>query len=828
MEKTDKNLSYWIKLKLVTVPVIIFILFIVFEHAKSQDRQRITPLKRVKENFDLNWQFHRGDIAMKRVIKVGGQGGITDINVEVIAQDTVIDYTDMNSYKVFNLPDWKVVNAPHDWVVEGTFVYDNTLGSQPAGNGYLPTGIGFYRKEFEIPVSDVGKKISIEFDGIFRNSTVWVNGHYLGNHKSGYVPSNYDLTDILRYGDEGRNVILVKVDASEYEGWWYEGGGIYRHVWLIKTDRLHVSRFGTYVTTTEVSEDEAAVSIKTTIENEYKTEKKLTLVSKICDNNGNVIESKTSSQTIEPYGKIEISQTGVIQKPLLWAPETPNLYKVLTEISENNVVVDEYETTFGVRTLEFNRNGFFLNGKLYPVKGTSNHQDFAGVGVALPDKINWYKLKLLKEMGCNGYRAAHHPPIPELLDMCDSLGMIVLDENRFLSSSEEGKKDLTTLLLRDRNHPSVFMWCLENEEWIQGTATGARILESLVAIAHKIDPTRPVTAAMNHGRNDGGYAEVQDVVGYNYGDKKRAYIVDHENNPERILFATEGTSYISTRGEYKNDWGKGYVSSLGLWEPGWSPLPGEDWADIVNHPHIGGLFVWSGFDYRGEPTPYWWPCVSSHFGIMDICGFPKDGYYAYKAAWKDEPLVHIFPHWNWPEREGDSIQVHCYTNCDEVELFLNGKSIGMQKTVPYKKLIWDLIYKQGKLEAKGYKEGKLVTNDIVETTKAPSKIELSSDVSTIKADGCDVAVIKVTIRDSKNRVVPTADNLMKFSIEGPGKIIGTGNGNPSSHEPDKASQRKAFNGFCMVLVQSEKQAGEIKLKAISELLKGDEVVLKVN
>lgn len=370
------------------------------------------------------------------------------------------------------------------------------------------------------------------------------------------------------------------------------------------------------------------------------------------------------------------------------------------------------------------------------------------------------------------------------------------------------------------------MWSMENEEWIQGTVTGTRILETMVETTHKIDPMRPVTAAMNHGRNDGGYSDVLDVVGYNYGDKQLAYVKDHENYPDRIQFCTESTSFISTRGEYQNDWGKGYVSNISKWEPTWGPFPGEDWADIVKYPYLGGTFVWTGFDYRGEPTPYQWPCVTSHFGFMDICGFPKDGYYAYKAAWTDVPTVHIFPHWNFPGKEGKSIDVHCYTNCDEVELFLNGKSIGKQKAVPYTKLIWSLIYKPGKLEARGYKAGKLVTKDIVETTTAPAQVALNSDVSTLKADGCDVAVIKVAIKDSKGRVVPTANNLVKFSIEGPGKIIGTGNGDPNSHEPDKASQRKAFNGYCIVLVQSDKEIGEIKIKALSENLKASEVVIK--
>jgi beta-galactosidase len=804
----------------------IFVLLIIFFSVTAQEKKEVTPAKRARTNFDFNWQFHKGDIAIKRIVQAGGQGGITDVNVRIITgRDTALNYSDAGSYKVFYPADWKQVNLPHDWAVEGTFVHDNSIGNQPGVSGYLPTGIGFYRKEFEISETDKGRKISIEFDGIFRNSTVWVNGHLMGSHQSGYTPSNYDLTDVVRYGNEGKNVILVKVDASEYEGWWYEGAGIYRHVWLIKTDRLHVDRFGTFITTPSVSDQQAAVTIKTTVKNEYKSAKNITLVSKIVDQKGIVLDVKTSAQTIEPFSSVEVTQTGTIQQPMLWSPETPHLYKVLTEVADNGSVADTYETTFGVRTVDVNKDGVFLNGKLYPVKGTCNHQDFAGVGVALPDKINWYKLKLLKEVGSNAYRCSHHPPTPELLDMCDSMGLLVLDETRFLSSSEERMKDLTTILYRDRNHPSVFMWSMENEEWIQGTVQGARILESMVTATHKIDSTRKVTAAMNHARNDGGYSDVLDVVGYNYGDKQLAYVRDKEKHPERVVFSTESTSFISTRGEYANNREKTYVSNLSKWEPGWGPFPGEDWADIVKYPFLGGTFVWTGFDYRGEPTPYQWPSVTSHFGFMDVCGFPKDGYYAYKAAWTNTPVVHIFPHWSWPGKEGDSIQVHCYTNCDEVELSLNGKSIARQKAEPFTKLIWSLIYKPGKLEARGYKGGKLVTKDIVETTTAPAKIELASDVTTLKADGSDVAIIKVAIRDAKGRLVPTAGNLVQFSIEGPGKIIGTGNGNPSSHEPDKASQRMAFNGYCMVLVQTEKTAGQIRVKASSERIQGTEIIL---
>ena len=783
--------------------------------------------QRVRESFDWNWQFHKGDIAIKLAVKAGMQGGLSDVNVKrVEGEEVIIAYTDRNKVAEYKPADWQDVNLPHDWLVEEPIVHDNNIGSQPAGNGFRPTGIGFYRKEFEIPESDKGKKISIEFDGIFRNSTVWVNGHLMGNHPSGYVPSSYDLSDVLRYGSEGRNVILVKVDATDYEGWWYEGSGIYRHVWLIKTDKIHVARYGTFVTTPSISDKEAVVNIKTTLQNEYKSVKSVTLVSKIVDAQGQVLDRLTSSLPIKPFDQIEIEQEALVRNPALWSPETPVLYEVQTEVMENGKIVDTYETTFGIRTVEMRTDGFYLNGKLYPIKGTVNHQDFAGVGVALPDKIDEYKIKLLKEMGSNGYRSGHHPPTPEVLDICDRLGMLVLDENRHLWSSEIGIRDLTTLILRDRNHPSVFMWCLENEENLEGNITGTRILETLVNLTHRLDPTRPTTAAMNHGWNEGGYSDVVDVVGYNYGQRGMQYVKDKEKYPNRKMLATESTSYVATRGEHKDNPEKGYMSNFGK-GVSWGLQPGEDWKHIVDYPYLSGTFVWTGFDYRGEPTPYRWPCVSSHFGIMDLCGFPKDGYYAYKAAWVDEPLVHAYPHWNLQGMEGDTIRMGVYTNCEEAELWVNGKSLGRQKSTPFIRLEWKAIYKPGKIEVRGYNGGKLVAREITETTGKPTQLSLKSDVGTLKADGVDVAIINIAIKDAKGRVVPTADDRVEFLIEGPGKIIGTGNGDPSCHDPEKANWRKAFNGYCQVLVQSDKIAGKICLKAISGSLKGAEVVLNV-
>jgi beta-galactosidase len=403
--------------------------------------------------------------------------------------------------------------------------------------------------------------------------------------------------------------------------------------------------------------------------------------------------------------------------------------------------------------------------------------------------------------------------------------MLILDENRIFSSTRDGLNDLTELLLRDRNHPSVFMWCMENEESIQGTVMGTRLVTTLVETTHRIDPTRPVTAAINGAWNEGGFSDALDVMGYNYGQRGMQYVKDREKFPQRKMFVTESTSFVSTRGEYEDNKEKGYVSNFGKGVP-WGVEPGKDWEDIVKYPYLGGMFAWTGFDYRGEPTPYRWPCVTSHFGIMDLCGFPKDGYYAYLAAWTNKPVVHIFPHWNWPGKKGKPIKVYAYTNCDEVELLLNGKSIGKKKSIPFTKQEWELVYKPGKLEARGYNKGKTVAIDIVETTSAPAQIALSSDCNILRADGCDVAVIRVAIEDAKGRVIPVAANLVEFSIEGPGRIIGTGNGNPSSHEPEKANQRMAFNGFCLVLVQTYNTTGEIRLKASSEALKSAEVILK--
>lgn len=788
--------------------------------------------QRIRENFDRNWSFHRGDIAIGLAVKSGATGGLTDTKVKTVDEALTIAYHDKNKAVDYNPKDWEIVNLPHDWCVSEAFVNDSSkvIDGAPDGlvsHGFLPVGIGFYRKEFVIPAEDLGKKISIDFDGIFRNSTVWVNGHLMGSHASGYIPSSYDLTDVLRYGEEGKNVVLVKVDGSEFEGWWYEGCGIYRHVWLVKTHPVHVARFGTFITTPEITTEKAEVKIQTTLLNETVKDRTVTLISQLMDEDGKLLDTCSDSQEIPALNEVEIKQYATVSFPRLWSPETPHLYKVITKVEMDGTAIDSYETTFGVRTAKVTKEGFMLNGKLYPIKGTSNHQDFAGVGVAVPDQLNEYRIRLLKEMGCNGYRTAHHPPTPELLDICDRMGMLVMDENRMLSSTEEGLRDLKTLILRDRNHPSVIMWSLENEEFIQGTVTGARILQTMANVVRGLDSTRQLTAAINKRWNEAGYADAVDVVGYNYGQRENQYVRDHERYPERLMIASESASFVSTRGEYKDDFKRGYVSCLGN-GIGWGTLPAKDWADVVKYPYLSGQFSWTGFDYRGEPTPiYRWPTVTSHFGIMDLCGFPKDAYYAYKAAWTDEDIVHLFPHWNWEGHEGEMIHVAAYTNCEEVELFVNGKSVGRKKAIPYERLDWKVVYQAGKIEARGYRNQKLVTTDVRETTGNPQKLTFTCSTIQLQANGTDVSVINIAVCDKKGRVVPYADPLVKFTIEGEGRILGTGNGNPSSHESDVLPQRKAFHGLCQVIVQAGEQKGQIHLKAEAEGMECADIILDV-
>ncbi|MEJ2053686.1 MAG: glycoside hydrolase family 2 TIM barrel-domain containing protein [Calditrichaceae bacterium] len=621
---------------------------------------------------------------------------------------------------------WRVLDLPHDWCVELPFSPSggHSHGYKMIGHNFPENSVGWYRKRIYIPQSDLGKKISIRFDGIFRNSKVWVNGFYLGLEESGYASFSYDITDYLNY--EGNNVIAVRVDASVEEGWFYEGAGIYRHVWLLKTNPLHVAEYGTFVTS-NLKDDIAAITIRTEVKNDLKT-----------------------------------------------------------TIKSNDNIIDAYQTKFGVRTVKFDPDsGFFLNGNHVKILGTNNHQDHAGVGTAIPDALQDFRVKRLKAMGSNAIRTSHNPPTPELLDACDRLGMLVLDENRLMGSSKAQLDDLEQLIKRDRNHPSVILWSLGNEEWaIEGNVKGVRITETMQKFAQMLDTSRAFTVASSGGWNT-GIGTVSEVMGSNYishGDVD----AHHKKFPWQPAVGTEETTASGTRGTYITDIKNAYqaprnfVSEAGGIERGWK--------FYAARPFLSGLFYWTGFDYRGEPNPYGWPQVTSQYGILDLCGFPKDHFYYLKSWWSDKPVLYITPHWNWKDRAGEAIDVTINTNLDEIELFLNDKNLGKKQVEKNSRTHWKVNYEPGVLLAKGFKNGNQTLQAKQVTTGIAAKIELSADRDKIQADGQDISVITIKVKDKEGRVIPDAGNMIKFSLNGPGKILGVGNGNPSSHEPDKYLQ----------------------------------------
>jgi beta-galactosidase len=759
----------------------------------------------------------------------------------------------------FNDGDWQPVDLPHDFVVALPFVNApelNDYGYKPVGRNFPETSIGWYRRVLEIPQSDAGRRITLEFDGVFRDAMVVLNGIYLGRNLSGYAPFRFDVTDFIRPGE--KNILVVRVDATEHEGWFYEGGGIYRHVWLTKTDPLHIVHEGVYVTS-EITGNSAQISIVTEVVNESDTERSFQLGQAVFDTVANrFINGDSQDVSISPWGTQKLSQTVHVDNPSLWSLEDPHLYRLFTAVTAKRSLpkwrviasltttpqFDSCETLFGIRSIHFDANqGFFLNGQRVEIKGMCNHQDHAGVGSALPDQLQYFRIAKLKEMGVNAYRTSHNPPTPALLDACDRLGMLVLDETRMFSSSTEGLSQLERMVRRDRNHPCVFLWSIGNEEDLQGTPTGEHIAETMQRFVHTLDPSREVTLAMNSHRGQGA-SLVLDVQGVNYfhnGDVDKF----HSAFSQKPIIGTEEASAISTRGIYANDPVRGYMSAYDVNTPGQYASTAEEWWNFYSpRSFIAGAFVWTGFDYRGEPSPYKWPCINSHFGVMDTCGFPKDTYFYYQSQWSSKPVLHLFPHWNWRGREGQPIDVWVYSNCDEVELFLNGKSLGRKSMPARSHLEWKVNYAPGTLLARGYKSGKAIADDLRETAGAPSLIKLVPDRASIIADAQDVSVIAASVLDSQNRVVPVADNQITFEIDGPGKIIGVGNGDPSSHDADRPpaelydshgalifagrsplaasdsvnapqmlTARKVFNGFAQLIVQSQNRPGTIRVSA---------------
>jgi beta-galactosidase len=718
---------------------------------------------------------------------------------------------------------WRTLDLPHDWAVEVPFDAkgSGSHGFKALGRNFPETSVGWYRKTFDIPASDLGRRISIEFDGVFRDSRVWVNGHYLGNEPSGYTSFSYDMTEFLNYG--GSNTIAVRVDATMEEGWFYEGAGIYRHVWLTKTSPLHVAKWGTFVTS-EVKGKSARVTARATVANESNTDAKFKISQTVLDADGKIVVKDNSWDiTLKAGDKNEFDSVLKVSKANLWSCETPYMYKLVTTITSNGKEVDRYETPFGIRTIRWDaKEGFFLNGKRVQLKGVCNHQDHAGVGVAIPDSLNEFRVLQVKKMGGNAIRTSHNPPAPELLDICDRLGVLIMDENREYGTNPHQLNQLESLMLRDRNHPCVVIWSIGNEEWaVEGSDKGTRITQTMQDFAKRIDSTRPITVAISGGWGNGSSISI-DVMGFNYfthGDSDKY----HAKFPDKPSVGTEDGSTVSTRGIYVEDRNHQHLTAYDKNKLDWSSLAHESWNHYAARPWIAGQFQWTGFDYRGEPTPFGWPAIATQFGIMDLCGFPKDNFYYYQAWWSDKPMLHLFPHWNWQGKEGQEIEVWVHSNCDEVELFLNDKSFGRQTMKKNSHLEWKVKYEAGTLLAKGFTGGKEVLTDKVETTGQPAAIQLTPDRGSINADRQDVSVITVQVNDAQERFVANAGNEITFAIEGPGKIIGVGNGDPSCHEPDVMSagswKRSLFNGLAQIIVQSTKDAGQITLTATGKDLK---------
>jgi beta-galactosidase len=764
--------------------------------------------------FDFGWKFQFGNgVDPAKDLNFGfGQGDF--------AKTGEFDFAKGK----FDDSKWRTLNLPHDWAVELPFVNDkeqNSHGFKPLGRRYPETSVGWYRREFEIPAGDAGKRIAVEFDGAFRDVIVFVNGCFIGRNNNGYAPFRFDLTDFLSYG--AKNYIVARVDASFGDGWFYEGAGIYRHVWLTKTDALHLGRWESTVRAA-INGDSATLSLATLVENQGKQAENAKVSWQILDAAGKTVATaEASSQSIAADGSAAFAGTAQLASPALWSVDSPNLYTAIVTVEENGKPRDAERVSFGVRTAVFDADkGFSLNGKSLKIQGTCNHQDHAGVGAAVPDRLQVFRMAVLKEMGCNAVRTSHNMPTPEWVEACDRMGVMMMCETRQMSSNPEGVAQLETMVKRYRNSPSIIIWSIGNEEWQLQSAMseqGAKIGATMVERCHELDPTRVVSAAVN-GDNEKGVSDAFDIIGFNYGlNRPDGY---HKEHPKRPIYGSETSSAISTRGAYKTDPLRNLVNDYNgvvVWgetaEEWWKFYGTRDWE--------AGGFAWTGFDYRGEPTPYGWPSINSQFGIVDMCGFPKDTFYYYKAWWGKEPSMHLFPHWNFEGQEGDIIPVWVYTNLDEVELFVNGQSQGSQKVPHLGHVEWKVRYEPGSIEARASKDGKVVLTEKRETTGEPASIRLTADRTEIEADGEDLVILKVEALDKEGRAVPTAGNLIGFHISGEGKLIGVGNGDPNCQESDKEPKRSLFNGLAQAIVQASKRPGEIQIEAVKEGWDGPEL-----
>jgi len=766
--------------------------------------------------FDRAWRFHLGDVP-------GAQEATFDDSA------------------------WRRLDLPHDWSIEGEFSDTNPAG---AGGGALPGGVGWYRKTFSVAERDTGRLVFVEFDGAYRNSEVWINGHYLGKRPYGYSSFSYELTPHLRYGGAS-DVIAVRVDNSQQpNSRWYSGSGIYRHVRLVTTDRVHVDHWGTYVTTPEVTPASARVTIRTTISNASQADQPITLRTVLYDAGDREVAAASAEARVPRDSVSEIAQDLVIRNPTQWSLDRPYVYRAVSRVVCGGKPCDDYSTPFGVRTFVFDPDrGFILNGRPLKIRGVCLHHDLGALGAAVNTRALERQLEIMRGMGVNAIRTSHNPPAPELLDLTDRMGFIVLDEAFDMWKKQKTKfdyhldwdawhvRDLSDMVRRDRNHPSVFMWSIGNEvmeQWTNGDSTAAPIARELAGIVRGLDPTRPITSANNNGSpaNPLFHAGALDLLGHNY--HHQAWANFPTQFPGAKFIITEAMSALNSRGVYEQpsdsvaSYATPYVKDSGP-QPNkdyrlssyddrkafWGSLHEESLRLFERYPFLSGMFIWQGIDYLGEPTPYEWPARSSYFGVVDLAGFPKDPYYLYQSVWTTRPMLHVFPHWSWAP--GRTIDVWAYSNAAEVELFLNGASLGAkQKPEKVSHLMWRVAYTPGTLRAVARTGGRVVATQEVKTAGVPARVALAPDRRTIRPDGNDLSFVTVTVEDSAGVPVPTAEPLVRFRVAGDGRIVGVDNGDQISHEPFQADHVRLFEGKALVIIRGGRTPGTVTLTATAE------------
>ncbi len=763
-------------------------------------------------SLDRGWLFYEGDIPFS-IIK-GHQMSYNNAKAGTAWGAAAPDYDDSS---------WTQVDLPHDWAVEQPFEQTNNISQ-----GYRARGMGWYRKYFRLGPADNGKHLEIQLDGIATHATIWVNGVLAARNWCGYTSAYIDITPFARYGPDV-NVIAVQVDAVSQEGWWYEGAGLYRHAWLVKRNPVHIETDGVFANPVRNADGQWSIPVEATLYSSEESSANVEVKSTLPDPSGKEVVSATTQASVDPLKEAVAKLTLAVASPELWSLEKPTLYSVRTVVKRDGVAVDEVTTHCGFRTIRFDPDrGFFLNDQHVELKGTCNHKDMAGVGVAVPDSIWDFPVRKLKEMGCNAYRCAHNPPAKEFLDACDRLGLLVMDENRDFGSSPENLKQLDWMICRDRNHPSIILWSVFNEEPSQGTEMGYEMVRRMAAVVKSRDTTRPVTAAQsNSDLNPVNASQAADVAGFNYV----YYDFDayHKKYPTKPIFSSEDTSTVMTRDEFTSNRRLAVLDSYDDYVLPWGLSHRNAWKEISSRPFVAGTMVWTGFDYRGEPQPLSWPAAGSSFGCMDLCGFPKTAYWIHQAQWiTDRPILHLVPHWNWAGSEGKPIKVFVAANVEKVELFLNGKSLGIMPVDKYQMLTTNVNYEPGKLEAVGYNGDQEVARFAVETTGEPAGLKLIPDRASLDGDGWDAEPVTVEVVDAQGRVVPTASQLVKFELSGPGGIIGLNNGDPTCHEAEKGDQHSVFHGLAQVMLQSAFAGeGKLTLRATADGLAPAEVAIDV-